>query len=211
MVVKDEKVLKKIQEIDELTNEIIETKIMLLPYFKSKKNNPRLSKCKIELSDNNDIIDGATYNAKKNRIYINKEDITVETLLREKIILLLYNEDLKLSGNITNYEKSIEEYIGTCAAEWLRCRVMYGKDFLKTNSSNVSMIYIHGVTVFQTMCDFFGENKLMLNFFDENTNGLGTGLTKLQTDYINSQLKTAKSASDKVIENIKSKKNSSGK
>ena len=165
-----EKMFNEMRKLDKQTNEIVSNEIISLPYFA----NPELEE--IFSSYTNFIVCdlqeklnyAGLYSVKNKTLYLDREFIGLDTMLHEKIHMTsasLKEEKVGYQDDKTDETFQFSNYLNESATEWLKCKILYGANFLKNPNTQCIIAYLPGVIQFQKYVNAYGEERMLKHFF----------------------------------------------
>lgn len=162
--------LEKVRDLDKETNKILSDFILSLSYF----SNPELEDVfthyntfvAMNLYKEYNLL--GLYVVKNNTIHIDPEFIHLDVFLHEKIHMLtasLKENKIGYQDDKTKETFLFTNYLNESATEWLKCKILYGENFLENNKAKYIISYLPGVIEFQKYINKYGEERMLENFF----------------------------------------------
>lgn len=169
-IVEKEATLEKVRLLDKKTNKLLADKIVTLPYFENLEMFEIFSNYSIFIA--HDLYTQLNYEGlycvTNNMLYIDASFINIEVMLHEKIHMItssIKDKKIGYQDDKTDETFHFSNYLNESATEWLKCKILYGENFLKNPNTQCIIAYLPGVIQFQKYVNTYGEERMLKHFF----------------------------------------------
>lgn len=165
-----ENALEKVRILDKKTNNLLAQEIVSLPYFANPEIPEIFSHYTNFVAYNlrEKLNAAGLYSVKNNTLYLDSEFIVLDTMMHEKIHMSsasLKEGKIGYQDNRTPETFRFSNFLNESATEWLKCKVLYGENFLENANTQCIISYQSGVIQFQKYVNRYGEERMLKHFF----------------------------------------------
>lgn len=163
-IVEKEETLEKVRLLDKKTNKLLADKIVTLPYFENLEMVEIFSNYSIFIA--HDLYTQLNYEGlycvTNNMLYIDASFINIEVMLHEKIHMItssIKDKKIGYQDDKTDETFHFSNYLNESATEWLKCKILYGENFLKKSKYTVHNSISSRSYTISKICQYIWRRK----------------------------------------------------